>query len=131
MSAFLLSEEQIHKLVVALKVDGHFADQDRSALGAKLITMNEAAVNARYNEANKRNEPYVWQEPAVMTAVEAYKLIRCYLYQCSEDDVPSWLLFDEVTAVRLFYARLLGHDPVKERWTDPRRAAEYSAASWG
>lgn len=132
MSAFIVPDELIHRLVVALKVERFFADHDRSLLGGTLIQMNEAAVNARYAENNQRNEPYVFEQPAAFSAVQAYKTIRCFLYQCSEGDVPAaWPLFAKVDEVRQFYAKLLGHDAANERWSDSRRAAEYRDAEWG
>jgi hypothetical protein len=79
MSAWLFDDEAIHRLVTAVRVDRHFFDHDRNLLGASLIMMNEAAVNARYGEAHKRNEPYIWQNPAPFSPMQAYKTIRCYL----------------------------------------------------
>ena len=51
MSAFLFTDEAIHRLVVAVRVDRHFFDLDRSLLGGSLILMNEAAVN-QFSEGN-------------------------------------------------------------------------------
>jgi hypothetical protein len=130
MSAFLFHDEAIHRLVVALQVG--FVGRDRSQLGTELLAMNEAAVNARYNESTKRNEPYVWQEPPVFTDVQAYKTIRSFLYQCSEGNVPeTWPLYAQVNAVREFYSARLGHDYTTDRWSSAKRAAEYSDAEWG
>jgi hypothetical protein len=132
MSAFLFTDEAIHRLVTALRVDRYFFDRDRHTLGAALILMNEAAVNARYAESHKRNAPYVWQNPQPFSAVQAYKTVRCYLYQCSEGDVPAtWRLFTEVSQVRQFYSELLGHDHENDRWSNAQRAAEYRDAEWG
>jgi hypothetical protein len=132
MSAFLFHDEAIHRLVVALQVEQFFAGRDRSTLGASLLAMNEAAVNARYNETSKRNEPYVWQTPPVFNALQAYKTVRSFLYQCSEGDVPeTWPLYAQVTQVREFYSQLLGHDYAANRWSSAKRAAEYNEAEWG
>jgi hypothetical protein len=131
MSAYMLDDDAIHRLVIALKVEGFFAGRDPTELGDALLQMNEAAVNARYNESSRRNEPYVFAQPPVFSAMQAYKTIRCYLYQCSEGEVPTWKLFGEVDAVRQFYADLLGHDAKADRWSTGRRAAEYSEAEWG
>lgn len=132
MSAFMFHDEAIHRLVVALQVDRYFTGKPRSQLGAELLAMNEAAVNVRYSENSRRNEPYVWQTPPAFNALQAYKTIRCFLYQCSEGSVPETVpLYAEVEAVRAFYSELLGHDYTADRWTSPKRAAEYSAATWG
>jgi hypothetical protein len=132
MSAFLFSDADIHRLVVALQVEQFFAGRDRSTLGGALLMMNEAAINQRYNESSKRNEPYVWQAPPPFSAVQAYKTIRSFLYQCAEGDVPeTWRLYAEVTEVRQFYSALLGHDYETNRWSSAKRAAEYNDATWG
>jgi hypothetical protein len=131
VSAYILADDAIHRLVVALKVDRFFEHYHHNLLGDLLLQMNEAAVNARYRENNRRNEPYVWQEPTAFPAMQALKTIRCFLYQCSEGDVPeAWPLFAEVVKVREFYAELLGWNSETDRWSSAQRAAEYQAAVW-
>jgi hypothetical protein len=131
MSAWMFTDEAIHRLVVALRVDRFFFDRGRHELGAELIMMNEAAVNARYSENSRRNEPYIWRNPAPFSAVQAYKTIRCYLYQCSEGEVPEkWPLYAQVTEVRKFYSELLGHDHENDRWSKGQMAADYRDAEW-
>lgn len=131
MSAFLFHDEAIHRLVVAVRVDRFFFKRSRHELGAELIMMNTAAVNARYSEGNRRNSSYMWRNPEPFSAMQAYKTIRCFLYQCSEGDVPTaWPLYQQVDEVRLFYAQLLGHDPKTDRWSSARAAGEYRDAEW-
>jgi len=131
MSAWLFDDAAIHRLVVAVRVDRFFFNRSRHELGAELIMMNTAAVNVRYNEQNRRNSSYMWQNPAPFSAVQAYKTIRCFLYQCSEGDVPeTWPLYRQVDEVRKFYANLLGHDLETGRWSNSRMAADYEAARW-
>jgi hypothetical protein len=127
-------DDDIHRLVVALMPHPAFADKDPSLLGTSLLIMNEAAVNASYNESSKRNAPYVWQAPPVFSVAQAFKTIRCFLYQCSEGDVPdTWRLFAEVDAVRAWYAELLGCSTDErglDKWKSAALAADYQAASW-
>lgn len=102
MSAFIVSNETMHRSVEALRALSLYSllgvnmrqpsDADLTALGRKLYVLNCAAVCARYpNEG--RGEPsmaesYVWRAPRrESTHVGNLKCLQCLLYQCNEDPV--------------------------------------------
>lgn len=62
-----------------------------SIIGQRLLAMNVAAVNARYDE-HEGPDPYDSRmRPA--TKVQVLKSLQCLHYQCSEGDVPTWPLY--------------------------------------
>jgi hypothetical protein len=130
MSAFMFPDEAIHRVVVAVRVDRFFLNRNRHELGAELILMNRAALNDRYGDRHRRNSCYTWANPPPFNVFQAYKSIRCYLYQCSEGNVPTWPLYAQVTEVRQFYSELLGHDYEADRWFLGENAARYAEAEW-
>jgi len=65
-------------------------------LGVRLREMNEAAVRARYNDADEADMipgPYEYEYVPNPTVSQLYKSLGCYLYQCSEGDIPEDPLF--------------------------------------
>lgn len=60
-------------------------------LGQALYRMNVAAVDHRYNERNP--VPLYRYSYRHASPVQVYKSIRCYLYQCTEGDVPEQPLY--------------------------------------
>jgi len=68
--------------------------------GNELLAMNQDAVNQRYGE-HDAPPPY---EPGPcilnLTPIQAYTSIECYLYQCSEGDVPERRLYQSLVGYR-------------------------------
>ena len=105
-------------------------------LGQKLLEMNENAVNQRYREsssgdkfkfstnmvslmaiANKNTDA---TRPAHVNNIQAYKSINCFLYQCSEGDVPESELFKEVEHLQAALADKM-----------IKQLPEYDKSAWG
>ena len=63
-------------------------------LGQRLWAMNVKAVDARYKEQNPV-ELYRF-DLCVSRRIQTYKSLQCYLYQCSEGDVPQLPLYQEL-----------------------------------
>ena len=103
MSAFLVREKTIHKVLFAIahemKRSGWFKRQCekelkidentkwQTKLGQKLLDLNQLALSYRYgDEAMELRYKYL---PTSCTLIEAYKAIHCWRYQCSEGEVPT------------------------------------------
>ena len=95
MSAFVVAEETINCVVTAMNEDHRLSGEQLDELGGKLWQMNADAVNARYSEKSGAPICYAHRTRAY-TLVQQYKATCCYLYQCSEGDVPQTELFKHV-----------------------------------
>lgn len=110
MSAFMLSDYALSKLArAALAVapdlfagynDGHKSmtiygsPTPAEWLATDLFLLNGLAMRARYGEVHDAAEfRYEESRGGHDTDVRLYKSIRCFLYQCSEGDVPEKPLF--------------------------------------
>ena len=107
MSCFIVSADTVDRIISTIELQGgwarHAADLpvtylfDWNALGRAMLDLNATAFNARYggrfaDEVPEGLDRYVWQGRYV-TLVAGYKSLRCYLYQCSEGEVPDHPLF--------------------------------------
>lgn len=106
---------------------------DADLLGMMLLEMNRRALVARYGDNSVAAvEPFRYSalphHPHLL--VQVYKSLRCYLYQCSEGDVPDQPLYQQLVGVRDSMARALGHDGA-ETWRVPDIKAAYDACEWG
>lgn len=69
------------------------------ALFSSLAYMNQCAYNVRYNE-NFKNTP-VYVECSGIELLQLIKHIDCFLYQCSEGDIPEQFpLFSAMERIR-------------------------------
>ena len=122
MSAWVVSENTLIQIAQYLHRQVHVTLEDTEALQeltSKLNAMNYAAVNARYREQIEPN-PVQYRMAVPVGEVALFKLLDCYLYQCSEGDVPeTWPLFAEVEKAR---AKLAQHIC--------RSLPQYYAAPW-
>jgi hypothetical protein len=69
---------------------------DNWALGQAMIDLNVRAINVRYGERNKI--PVFNYHLAPTTKIQALMSLECWLYQCTEGDVPNdplYRYFDE------------------------------------
>ena len=122
MSAWIVSENTLIQIAQHLHKEAGGALDDTEALQEltnKLNAMNYAAVNARYKEHIEPN-PVQYRVVVPASDGDLFKLLDCYLYQCSEGDVPeTWPLFAEVEKAR---AKLAQHIC--------RSLPQYDAAPW-
>lgn len=92
-----------------------------SVIGQQLYRLNTDAVNQRYTE--KQESPgtrYTYKPVGKQSDIQAYKSMGCFLYQCSEGDVPSLPLFQELSKI---------HDELAHRIVG--NSAPYDRAEWG
>lgn len=125
MSAFIVSRKVINHVVWAMTQEGRFFDTGseatpavRTALGRELYGINARAVSQRYSEKEKYLT-YAWVDETPDPVV-AFKACECFLYQCSEGDVPDSDLFKRVEAA----CNALARDIVT-------KLPAYDAAPWG
>lgn len=87
-------------------------------LGQALYRMNVTAVDDRYRDHNPL-PPYRHTNRFV-SGVQVYKSMQCFLYQCSEGDVPDQPLFKALERLHNHCANsIIRHLP------------DYSKAVWG
>ena len=140
MSAFVVEDKTINGVVAFLALT---RDLDRvrrvveQEMGADLSTgdgcqqiaeamfrLNCNAVDQRYGEgesATFRDLDYRYQRVIPPSIVQAYKSLRCWIYQCSEGDVPeASLLYSTMAKV----SDALAHEIVTG-------LPAYDRAEWG
>jgi len=111
MSAFIVEDETINiplglfyievvgssgydEIPRRLKEAGYNIDQDETEiarLGQDMFNLNCEAVNQRYGENQAetfRKLNYKYEFLPEVTAAHAYNAINCWIYQCSEGNVP-------------------------------------------
>lgn len=130
MSSFLVSFETIDRIVAAAIKHNKTTYRQASTYGRRLINLNKAALQARYGERPTRTD-YAYRTPR-SAAVQTYKSIQCFLYQCSEGDVPSSNFFKEIEALSLIVGVEVGDEsPTGEFTIKPHLKGAYNAAEWG
>lgn len=138
MSAYIVNKETIDRIVTRIhgaqriySVERNYPTMyqaykgDCSELGQNLWKLNVEAVNQRYG-GNYPIKLYQYA-PARNCAggtrkqqVRVYKSLQCFLYQCSEGDVPETPLFQELER----YCSALAAEIITE-------LPEYEDAAWG
>lgn len=100
MSAFFVSAETIADTVSVL-VAHERMPVNRRALGQKLWHMNAQALVERYGDKITEYQPAIDAYAAPRASSSKWQRVqsaRCFLYQCSEGDVPELDLFKAVDA---------------------------------
>ena len=138
MSAFLVEDKTINKIVtkLALDRDGEWLrrrlaekgydlneDEGRRKLGWDMFGLNIRAVNQRYGErgaAGFRPLNYKYSLEANYSKVSALKSLQCWAYQCTEGDCDKSDLF-----VLMEF--------IKSEWAQEivRSLPEYEKVMWG
>jgi hypothetical protein len=98
-------------------------DDWEEQLGTSMFILNCDAVNARYGKDQAqefRPLNYSYQFELPVTDAQVLKSLQCWLYQCSEGDVPERPLYKAFREVE----RSIAVDIV-------RRLDVYENASWG
>jgi hypothetical protein len=118
MSAFIVEDETINRVIGALKGFDRQSPiakrlreelsldlttrQSRHELGTAMFALNCNAIEQRYGagEAKEFRALDYSYRPTTATLVQAYKSLRCWLYQCSEGDVKETsLLYQTMSAL--------------------------------
>lgn len=84
-----------------------------------LYRLNCVALNERYGE-NEGEDAHFQYTPALATSIQVLKSLRCWLYQCSEGEVPTTALYRYMDAISLELALHI-----------VQSLSAYDAATWG
>jgi hypothetical protein len=133
MSAYIVEDDTINKIVGYLETRMRNDDwicrplfytvNMREATGAKrlaslMFELNVRAVNDRYGDRGTVT-PFQYKRECT-NDVKAYKALGCWLYQCTEGDVPDTKLFQAMKKVHANLAHYI-----------VSKLPEYERAKWG
>lgn len=103
MSAFIVSEETMHRAVAAFIGMKNFPLDTGTEIGRLLFTMNCEAFRQRYDGRHAESmshspaSTYEYQHRP-STPTELFKALQCLRYQCCEGDVTESALYKDVEA---------------------------------
>lgn len=138
MSSYVVEDIVINAVVNYLKTDwdGNWARsklkdmgydlQDETLTGCIRLAqamhdLNDCAVNERYSDHPAEEfQPFIFRRMSDIEHVPVLKALSCWLYQCSEGDVPQDLLYKFMDKIRDGWAMAIIHD-----------MADYEKAAWG
>lgn len=68
-----------------------YNNDSMAKLGQQLYELNARGVNARYSDhpADEWGVTYKYKRVPIPSRLQAYKSLQCFLYQCSEGNVPE------------------------------------------
>ena len=130
MSAFIVNQDTINQIVTALlhgdfpytetKLEEIGLAGDPQQLGRAMMILNGDAVKQRYGDKIDTGcLPYRFR-PIPVSEIQTFKSLECWLYQCTEGDVPDTKLYKIMSDFCHVYAsRIIAKLP------------EYEFAYWG
>jgi len=137
MSAFLVEDKTIHKILTQVgseiqksywfkdkfvkEMSLDFGNPDwQTHLGQNMCDLNQLSLWYRYGD-KKIALTYRFQ-PVPCTPVQAFKSLQCWLYQCTEGEIPY-------TAKLYRFFNMV----VAAQWAESivKRTPEYDQAEWG
>lgn len=107
MSSFICSNDTINKVLAAMFLDQWPTDLQRYQMGKRLAEMNDNAYAYRYkvnsgSAAFSDKHHFLSMHDVQMgngkVLIPIIKSMECYLYQCSEGNIPESSLYKEVKA---------------------------------
>jgi hypothetical protein len=140
MSSFIVSEETIQNIIgifyfkgteyslLSYQLDKILGKEDNcqalDRLGRKLIKLNIQAVNSRYPKHQITQEEEKSIKAFSVNAqhvprIQRFKSLQCFLYQCSEGNIPSRKLFKQLAELKHSLADII-----------VSRTPEYEKAEW-
>lgn len=141
MSAFIVEDTTINKIVTWFRREvTHRQDNTLDRLAQKyhidfvsdlwdeklantMVALNGAGVDARYGEGTAKQDitvPFTFHPESYGSLAEIFKALQCWLYQCSEGDVPETKLYQFFSEVENYLARKIVMD-----------LPAYNKATWG
>lgn len=118
MSAFVVSNETMNRVVNCPLIEGCDSSAAKDQLGNELYKMNAQAVQQRYKD-REQEQPKFRYSPKNYSNIEILKAMHCLRYQCSEGNVPEQSLYAALTS----WIQTLEHEIVC-------RHPAYEAADW-
>jgi len=136
MSCFVVDDLTIHRIAPVVYGRLYPLPKELDKVGKDLLAMNVDAYRARYGRKADDCDQAIryFYSPDVnwdakCSLVQQLKSLDCFLYQCSEGDVPKRELFGLCVDAR---ERLAEHILVgAEQPYNVRETAEYNDAVWG
>jgi hypothetical protein len=136
MSAFLVEVKTLNRIISYLDhelirstwlrwkfetdLGVNFAGDWKTALGQKMWDLNQLSLGYRYGDA--KQELFYQYTPVACSAIQAYKSLRCWHYQCCEGDIPKasklYKFFDTVVLKHIADSIVM-------------KTLEYDRAEWG
>ncbi len=126
MSAFIVEPKTINRIITYLEneiihrqnymvarrltkagVDFKYKDW-KSRLAVRMHNLNVRAVNDRYDEKLDKN-PLVSFSEEWVTTTQAYKSLKCWLYQCTEGTCDRTRLYKQLYEISRDIAEFLLH----------------------
>jgi hypothetical protein len=136
MSAFLVEEKTLNRILSYLDAElrrsawlrskfeadlgVNLAGDWRTALGQKMWDLNQLSLGYRY--ADPKQELSYQFSSVSCPAIQAYKSVQCWLYQCCEGDIP------EVSKLYTFFDTVVLQQIANSIITT---TPEYDQAEWG
>lgn len=126
MSAFMVEDVTINRVVTHIAQNEdlpRFGLGNEANLGAAMFNLNIKGVEARYGDGEaKEFRPLDYKfEPAEASDAQVLKSLHCWLYQCSEGDIPET---SRLYKLMRDYAEAMGE-------TVNVKSAAYRDAEWG
>src|SRR5882724_3746734 len=92
MSAFLVDKKTIDKILTeldkAVRIASTWAEKEvETKLSQRMFDLNQLALEYRYGDP-KQELIYKYQT-VPCTKVQAFKALQCWIYQCSEGNIPE------------------------------------------
>jgi hypothetical protein len=114
--AWLVDSERVYEIFGFVKCPPYFFNGQ--TVGEKMRLLNEAAYFYRYGEV--KHAPFVFVSRLPCSDVQAFKLLQCFTYQCSEGNILKRKLFKLLAAIKIALAyKIISELP------------EYEKAAWG
>lgn len=141
MSAYIVEDKTINKIVSWFQRERHSMEGslefiarkhninlisdmwDERKLATEMFALNCAGVDARYGLGTAKGEvikPFEYKPEYNKPLVEVFKALQCWLYQCSEGDVPETKLYQFFSDVENYLAQKI-----------VMAMPEYDKAQWG
>ncbi|HVB23836.1 MAG TPA: hypothetical protein VNG51_18005 [Ktedonobacteraceae bacterium] len=140
MSAFIVEDKTINKVVTWFRREVYtqsftlnelakkyhinlISDVWDEPLAKAMFQLNCAGVDARYGNGTAKKDvtiPFQFQPVAYETEVQVFKALQCWLYQCSEGDVPETKLYKFFSEIENYLARKI-----------VMALPEYDQTTWG
>ncbi len=102
MSSFIVHHDTINSIINYLSQNFEFFDnltlrhaENLDVLGQRLFQLNADAVADRYT-TSPEEITFHWVPMTKVPPTHVYQNLSCFLYQCSEGDIPERSLFKEL-----------------------------------
>lgn len=124
MSSYIVDYETINKVISGLQqIKSNFLNgKNGTILGKEMLAMNIQAVGKDYGKDAYENCDFKFDDykfkPQLISKVQAYKALQCYLYQC--DKMYNSDLYNSLKSEAISLANLIIND-----------LESYRAARWG